>query len=165
MIRTLIAASGLAAVWLLMSGIYDKSLILIFGAISVVLSVWISKRMDAADGEILKYPLRVFATFKYLCWLMVEIAKSNWAVTKIILSGKQPDRQKLLWAPVTQKSDIGQVVFANSITLTPGTITVETEGNHFLVHALDFSDSDMDALADMDSRVSMIESGSVGESQ
>ncbi|MEO1143679.1 MAG: Na+/H+ antiporter subunit E, partial [Pseudomonadota bacterium] len=55
------------------------------------------------------------------------------------------------------KSELGQVVFANSITLTPGTVTVETEDDHFLVHALDFGDGDMEALAEMDSRVTAIE--------
>ena len=94
--------------------------------------------------------------------MLVEIAKSNWAVTKIILSGKSPDSQNLFWAPVSQKSDVGQVVYANSITLTPGTITVETQGNHFLVHALDFGDGDMEALADMDARVTAIETSAAG---
>ncbi|MEM7069334.1 MAG: Na+/H+ antiporter subunit E [Pseudomonadota bacterium] len=161
--RIIVAASGMVALWLLMSGIYDHTLLYIFGAISVVLAVWIGIRMDQADGEQLAFPLGVFATLKYLLWLLVEIAKSNWAVSKIIVSGKAPDRQNLFWAPVTQKSDIGQVVYANSITLTPGTITVETEGNHFLVHALDFGDGDMEALAEMDAQVSAIETSSAGE--
>jgi len=163
--RTIIATSGLVALWLLMSGIYDKSLILIFGAISVALAVWVGKRMDAADGEQLPFPLNPIAVFKYLMWLLVEIAKSNWAVTKVILSGKNPDHQKIFWAPVTQKSDVGQVVYANSITLTPGTITVETQGDHFLVHALDFGDGDMEALADMDARVSAIETPAAGDAE
>ncbi|MEM7214374.1 MAG: Na+/H+ antiporter subunit E [Pseudomonadota bacterium] len=162
--RTIIAALGLAALWLLMSGIYDKILILIFGVISVALSVWVSKRLDIADGEKLEYPIGVFATLRYLCWLMIEIAKSNWAVTKIILSGKPPKQQHLFWVPVSQQSDMAQVVFANSITLTPGTISVETEGEHFLVHALDYGEGDMEALAEMDRRVTAIESSEPGES-
>ncbi len=163
--RTIIATSGLVALWLLMSGIYDKTLILIFGAVSVVLAVWIGRRMDTADGEQLPFPLNPVAVFQYFLWLIVEIAKSNWAVSKIILSGRKPDSQKIFWAPVTQKSDVGQVVYANSITLTPGTITVETEGKHFLVHALDFGEGDMDALAEMDSRVRAIETAAAGDSE
>ena len=92
--RTIIAASGLVALWLLMSGIYDKSLILIFGAISVALAVWVGKRMDAADGEQLPFPVNPIAVFKYLMWLLVEIAKSNWAVTMVILSGKKSGSSK-----------------------------------------------------------------------
>ncbi|MEM9330020.1 MAG: Na+/H+ antiporter subunit E [Pseudomonadota bacterium] len=161
--RIILAASGLVALWLLMSGIFDKPLILIFGVISVALSVWVGLRLDMADGERLTYPISGIRTLRYLCWLLVEIAKSNWAVTKIILSGKSPEKENLFWVPVTQKSDLAQVVFANSITLTPGTISVETEGEHFLVHALDFGEGDMEALADMDARVTAIETNAAGD--
>ncbi|MFT5006667.1 MAG: multicomponent Na+:H+ antiporter subunit E, partial [Paracoccaceae bacterium] len=54
--------------------------------------------------------------------------------------------------------DLGQVIFANSITLTPGTISVESEDGHFLVHAVNYSADDNLALADMDHRVGRIES-------
>ena len=157
MLRGIIGALGLVILWLLMSGIYDKTLILAFGAFSVALSLYIAVRMDRVDEHNLGYDLGVIATTSYVFWLLVEIAKSNWAVTKIILSGKPPTSQKMFDVPVTQKSELGQVVFANSITLTPGTVTVETEDNHFIVHALDFGDGDMEALAEMDSRVTAIE--------
>jgi multicomponent Na+:H+ antiporter subunit E len=89
---------------------------------------------------------------------MVEIAKANWAVTKIILSPNMPIRQHLFAIPFSQRTDLGQVIFANSITLTPGTITIETESDDFLVHAVSYSDSDLEALADMDRRVTATES-------
>lgn len=158
MVRTLIGAAGLAALWLLMSGLWDKPLILIFGVVSIALTLWIAKRMDDADGDHLDVALKSFATLKYIGWLMWEIAKSNIAVSKIILSGNAPDKQKLFMVPVTCKSEISQVLFANSITLTPGTITVETEHDQFIVHALEFAEDDMDALADMDARVAATES-------
>ncbi|MEL7429738.1 MAG: Na+/H+ antiporter subunit E [Pseudomonadota bacterium] len=162
MVRTLIGATGLAILWLLMSGLWDKPLILAFGVASIALSVWIGKRIDAADGEKLRYTLMPFATFRYILWLLAEIGKSNIAVSKLILSGKDPERQKLFMTPVTCKSELAQVMFANSITLTPGTITVETEDEQFIVHALDFSESDMDGLADMDARVAALESARGG---
>jgi multicomponent Na+:H+ antiporter subunit E len=164
MIKGIVAFMGLAALWLLMSGLY-KTLILIFGVLSILLTLWVIHRMDKVDGHKLGYDIGVFATIKYLIWLMVEIAKSNWAVTKIILSGKMPEKQKMFVVPVTQKSEIAQVVFANSITLTPGTITVESEDDHFIVHALDFGEGDMDALADMDARVTAIETENAGGNQ
>ena len=157
MLRTLIGATGLAILWLLMSGLWDKPLILVFGVISIALSIWIGKRIDAADGEQMRYTLRPVAAFKYILWLLLEIAKSNLAVSRIILSGKSPDRQKLFMVPVSCKSELAQVLFANSITLTPGTITVETENEQFIVHALDFGEDTMDALADMDARVAATE--------
>ena len=164
MIKSIVAFMGLAALWLLMSGLY-KTLILIFGFLSILLAMLILRRMDKVDGHTLGYDIGVFATFKYLLWLLVEIAKSNWAVTKIILSGKMPEKQKMFTVPVTQQSEIAQVVFANSITLTPGTITVESEDENFIVHALDFGDGDMEALADMDARVTAIETVDAGSNQ
>jgi multicomponent Na+:H+ antiporter subunit E len=68
-----------------------------------------------------------------------------------------PIHQNLFQVPYTQRTDLGQVVFANSITLTPGTVSVETEEGYFLVHAISYSADDMDALADMDARVSATE--------
>lgn len=164
MIRGIIAAIGLVILWLLLSGLY-KPLIFILGGMSVLLTIFIVGRMDKVDEHKLGYDIGVFATIKYLVWLMVEIAKSNWAVTKIILSGKMPEHQKMFEVPVTQKSEMAQVVFANSITLTPGTVTVESEDENFIVHALEFGEGDMDALADMDARVTAIETENAGGQQ
>ena len=157
-VRTLGTALILAALWLLMSGLY-KPLILSFGAISVLLVVVVVRRMDKVDSDRLEIHLKPFGFFAYIFWLLVEVAKANWAVTKIILSPAMPIRQHLFWVPTTQKSDLAQVVFANSITLTPGTITVETEENRFMVHAVAYGEGDMAALADMDARVTATENG------
>ena len=159
MTRIIIGAIGLAALWLLMSGLY-KPLVLFLGFCSVLLSVYVANRMDEKDDDSrLEYTIGVFSTFKYLCWLLVEIVKSNWAVTKIILSPGKQGNQNLFVIPVSCKTEMGQVVYANSITLTPGTITVESEGECFIVHALDYSDDDLESLADMDARVRKIETG------
>ena len=50
-------------------------------------------------------------------------------------------------------------ILANSITLTPGTITVEVEPGYFLVHAVNYSEDDHEALADMGQRVAAVETG------
>ncbi len=146
----------MAALWLLMSGIY-KPLVIGFGAVSVLIAVWVARRTDAVDGMRTDLALRPVAAIRYLGWLLVEIAKANWAVTKVILSPKMEIRQHLFRAPYTQRTDVGQMIFANSITLTPGTITVEVEEEDFLVHALSFSEGDHAALADMDARVTATE--------
>ena len=160
--RFLIGATGLAILWLLMSGLFDKPLILAFGVASVLLAMIIGQRIDRVDGEQLQYAFSIPALISYLFWLLLEIWKSNIAVTRIILSGRDPERQKLFMIPVTQKSDLGQVLFANSITLTPGTITVETENDQFIVHALDFAEGNMDDLAEMDQRVTATETEKAG---
>ena len=66
-------------------------------------------------------------------------------------------KQKMFDVPLLPKSEAAQVIFANSITLTPGTITVEIEKNTLLVHSLNFSDSTEDEIAEMGSRISKCE--------
>ena len=146
------------ALWLMLSGIY-KPMLIGFGVVSVALVMVIVRRMDQVDGDHVQILIKPIQFFLYLFWLLIEIAKSNWRVTKIILSQTISIRQKLFEVPYTQTSDIGQVIFANSITLTPGTLTIETESGEFLVHALSYDPTDMDALADMDRRVTEIENG------
>jgi len=140
-----------------MSGLYYKTLITGLGLASALLATFVVRKMDAVDGDHLSINLNPLAFLRYNGWLLIEIAKSNWAVTKLIVSG-QALNQHMFYTSHSQKSDLGQVIFANSITLTPGTISVECEENRFLVHALNFDESDHDALADMDRRVSATES-------
>ncbi|NOX40902.1 MAG: Na+/H+ antiporter subunit E [Alphaproteobacteria bacterium] len=147
----------LLGLWLLMSGIY-KPLMIGFALGSVLVVLFVGWRMDRVDGDKVQMRLRPFGFVGYILWLLVEIGRANWIVTKIILSRKMPIRQHLFAVPYSQNTDLGQVIFANSITLTPGTITVETEPGSLLVHALAYSPEDMAALADMDRRVSITES-------
>lgn len=159
MLRTILTALTLFALWLLMSGVY-KPLIVWLGVASSIIAVYVVRRMDnAADTDRLEVRLKPFGIIFYWIWLMVEIAKANWVVTKIILSPKMTLNRNFFKTPYTQKTDLGQTIFANSITLTPGTISVEVEEDFFWVHAVSYSDDDIEALADMDRRVSAIESG------
>ena len=74
--------------------------------------------------------------FLYLPWLVLEIGKSVWGVTKIILNPRLPISPTLRVVKAGQRSEIGIATFANSITLTPGTITVAVNGRELTVHAL-----------------------------
>ncbi len=94
---------------------------------------------------------------KYIFWLVVEIGKSDWAVTKIIVSKNVALQQRFIRVPAEQTSDFSKMVFANSITITPGTVTVETETDHFIVHSLTDEAADQKALANMSKRVSKTE--------
>lgn len=156
--RSIVIVIVLFSLWLLLSGIYTQ-MITGLGFAATLLVLLILNRMNAQDGDSVEMHLSPIRFGKYLVWLMVEIARANWAVTKTILSRNMNIRQHLFTVPYTQKTDLAQVVFANSITLTPGTITVETEDGQFLVHALSFSDDDPAAIADMDARITACETG------
>lgn len=155
-VKGIVTALVLGSLWLLLSGIY-KPLILGFGAGSVLAVVLLMARMDRTDGYVPEWHLKPVAFLAYLAWLMKEIARANWAVTRVILSPRMRLRQHLFAVPVTSRSDLAQVTFANSITLTPGTVTIETEPGRFLVHALNYGDETPGELAEMDARVAATE--------
>lgn len=157
--RSLILFAVLFGSWLLMSGHYTPLLVGL-GVVSCALATVMAHRIDASDAEGL--PLHLMARLpNYLAWLVKEIAVSNIATGKIILGGRA--RPVLFTTPATQRTAAGLVTYANSITLTPGTVTIEVEeaeGDHsheFLIHALapDFRD-DVNS-GDMDRRCRLLE--------
>ena len=140
-----------------MSGIY-QGFIVMLGFIAAAIAVFVVRRMDdVADTGRLEIRLKILNTIGYFFWLLVEIAKSNWLVTKTILGLNPSIKQHFFKVSCTQETEVGKTTFANSITLTPGTISVEHEGEEIWVHALSYSEEDLEALADMNSRVSNIE--------
>ena len=93
----------------------------------------------------------------YWVWLGKEILKSGWDVSKIILNPKLPISPTLVRFKPSQKSDVGLVLHANSITLTPGTLTIEARPGEFLVHGLTRSGAEGCIDSEMDRRVSACE--------
>ena len=155
--RWVLGAISLFALWLLMSGVY-KPLVIWLGAGSAVVATYIVWRMErAAPGARLDLAQRPIASVVYLIWLLWQIAKSNWAVTKAIMTPDMPIRQHFYKVPFSQRTEVGQAIFGNSITLTPGTITVEVEDSFFWVHGVVYDEGDHAALSEMDRRVRQAE--------
>lgn len=143
---------ALFGLWLLMSGVY-KPLVIGLGAASSVFAAYIVWRMEQASvGARSDLAQRPVATVAYWFWLLGEIAKSNWLVSKAIMSPSMPIRQHYFKVPFSQKTEVAQTMFGNSITLTPGTITVEAEDDFFWVHAVCYDEGDHDGLAEMNRR-------------
>ena len=113
--------------------------------------------MRVIDETPINFQMNFFSFVTYCFWLLKEILKSNIAVTKTIFSPQIKIKQKMFDVSLSPKSEAAQVIFANSITLTPGTITVETDKNSLLVHSLNFSDSTEVEIEDMGKRVSRCE--------
>lgn len=120
--------------WLALSGHYTAFLTAA-GALCAVLCVAAAIRMRVADEE--GHPIELFwGAFTYYPWLAWEIAKSAWSVTKVILHPGLPISPTMTKVHASQKTRAGVATYANSITLTPGTITVAVSGNELTVHAL-----------------------------
>ena len=154
-------AFGLGAIlfgfWLLLSGHYTP-LLLGFGVGSSTLVVYLAIRMDVVDHEGL--PLQVGGRFwVYFPWLLKEILVANMNVARIILHPKLPVSPIMVHFQASQKTDLGRAIYANSITLTPGTITTGIQGQELEIHALTYQDVDGREEDEMDRRVSWVESG------
>lgn len=128
----------LFALWFALSG-YLKPLLLLFGLISVVFVLWMSIRSKSLNYDVLPLKL-LFKLPIYWLWLIREIIKSGLTTTKIIWKGEYSP--VLFKIKSSQKSETGKANYANAITLTPGTVTIEVDKDTFLVHALskDLSD-------------------------
>ena len=121
--------------WLLLSGHFEP-LLLGLGLVSVVLTIFLAKRMNVIDHE--SYPLHLSSRFPaFFVYIFREIVTTNIDVIKRImkLSGKSISPQ-LVEIPAPQKTDLGRVIYASSITLTPGTVSVELTKDKIIVHAL-----------------------------
>ena len=143
--------------WLVLSGIYT-AITVPAGILSVIGVVALARRMGIADDE--GHPIHLsLGALTYWPWLMLEIAKSAWDVTKIILHPKLPISPTLIRIRASQRSAVGLATYANSITLTPGTITARVSGDEFLVHAVVRGGAKDLAKGTMDQRVKKFEGG------
>jgi len=147
----------LFAFWLALSGHYTPFLVGA-GAVASVACAAAAARLRIADREGL--PLDLLARAPgYLGWLVVEITKSAWAVSKLIVSPSLPISPTMTTVRASQRTSVGVATYANSITLTPGTITTDVSGQRLTVHAL-IRDGALDVEAGaMDARVSRYEGG------
>jgi multicomponent Na+:H+ antiporter subunit E len=93
----------------------------------------------------------------YWVWLLIEIIKANIDVARRIIDPKMPIEPHLFEIPMTQKTDLGRVIFANSITLTPGTVSLDIGNDTILVHALTQAGEDGLATGEMDAKVTELE--------
>jgi len=156
-IRLISAFLVLYLFWLVLSG-YFTAFLMSAGAASAVAVVWFAQRMDVIDAE--GHPVQLgWRILAYWAWLSKEIVKSAWDVSKIIVHPRLPISPTLVAFRPSQKTTVGLVIHANSITLTPGTITIEAQKSEFLVHALTRAGAEGVTTGEMDRRVSACEGG------
>lgn len=124
----------LSLYWLLLSG-YIQPLMLSFGAVSVAVVLWVLKRMDTVD----RAPKQLYPnvqTLGYFGWLTGQIISSSIHVTKLVWGSPKEVSPTLAKIDINKIPESSQVLYANSITLTPGTLSVDLEKDVVTVHAL-----------------------------
>ena len=145
--------SGLSWPW----GEHFEPLVAVMGVLSTALVVFIAWRMDVVDHEGAPLQLATFRTVAYIPWLAWEIVKANIDVARRILDPRLPISPNMIEVSASQSSEIGRVVYANSITLTPGTVSVTVEETTIAVHALTREAGEGVEAGDMDRRVTRLE--------
>ena len=140
-------------IWLLLSGHYDP-LLLSLGLLSCALCLYVTWKANFIDNEGL--PLHLLVRLPvYTIWLFKEIIKANIDTAKIIiLNNPNPQNFRV---KSTQKTEAGKVMYANSITLTPGTVTTQLDEDVLEVHALTVEMAEDVKSGQMDKMVTWLE--------
>ena len=155
MLHALSLGGVLGLLWLLLSGIFEGWL-LTLGFCSLVVVVIFANRMDVIDRE--GHPIHIsWRALLYWPWLAREIVNANIDVAKVILSPELPITPKVLRINATQVTELGHVFYANSITLTPGTVTLSLENGAMGVHSLTKAAEEGLLSGEMDRRVHAVE--------
>jgi multicomponent Na+:H+ antiporter subunit E len=129
----------LSVIWLLLSGKFEP-IYLFWGAISVAFVMWMSNRLHSiplAENEPCgSTRIIIPRLILYILWLLWQIVKSGVYVAYLVLHPRMPIEPMIVRFTSRQPNVLARVTLGNSITLTPGTLTLNIEGSHFTVHAL-----------------------------
>lgn len=145
----------LSILWVLNSGQFVP-LLLCFGLLSVMLVVYLARRMSIVDEESL--PVHLGRGLPaYYAWLAWKIVQGSVDVALRAWKGKRAVTPRMQVVPARQKTGLGQVLYANSMTLTPGTVAVDLTDEGILVHALTAESLAEVMAGEMEQRVSKLE--------
>ena len=156
MTRALFLILFLGLVWILLSGHYTP-LLLTLGVLSCLIVWYFSHKMDLVDHEGHPLHLQPIKLMIYWLWLCAEVVKSNFDVALRIIKPSLPIQPRVFTVPTSQRTELGQVIYANSITLTPGTVSIDMRGHEIEVHALAGESANALLTGDMDRRITAVE--------
>jgi multicomponent Na+:H+ antiporter subunit E len=141
--------------WVLLSGKYD-SFHLTLGVICSIIIAYLTHELLFANVRVGDTRVIVQRFLAYIPWLIYQIILANIHVAYLALSPKMPIEPQILRFSTKLESDISWVTLANSITLTPGTITMDIKEGEFFVHALSKKEADDLNTGEMEDRIAHI---------
>lgn len=147
----------LAAAWLLWSGLF-KPLLLGLGVFSCLLTIYMTHRMRYFETDVfaLGFGRRLLG---YWLWLAWEIVKSSIDVARVVINPKMPISPQLVRIKASSDRPVDQVILANSITLTPGTLALDVHKGEITVHTLTRAGADELQKGEMERRVAALREG------
>ena len=125
--------------WIILNGKITLEILLIGAVFAAAIFWFMCKFLDYSPKYEMFVAKNFFWIITYFVVLVIEMFKSAIAVYKRVYSKKIEIQPQMVFFDVDIKSEFLRFVLANSITLTPGTITVDVDDNHFCVHALDYT--------------------------
>ena len=139
--RNIVLFVGLLAFWLALVGAVDFPRVIVGALVAATLvAIW-SRRLQTGPAEADVPMLQLFArpaAFRYLAHMAIEILKANWMVAQIVLSPKPPIAPHFVLTKTKLTRNLTRVIFAHSITITPGTISVNLDGDDLIIHAINW---------------------------
>jgi len=145
----------LMVIWLLWSGFF-KPLLISLGLLSCLLTLFLARRMGFFKREVFSLHLS-HRLIPFWGWLAVELVKSNFEVARIVLSPKMAISPTVVQLTAQTTDPVLQAILGNSITLTPGTVTLDDHEGELLVHCLTRQGADALLEGDMNRRVSTLQ--------
>jgi multicomponent Na+:H+ antiporter subunit E len=149
----------LSAVWLILSGKLEP-IYLLWGFISIAFVIWLNSRLRGvplASGESCGMTrINIPRLSLYLLWLLWQIIRSGVYVAYVVLHPKMPIQPMIVRFTSHQPNVLARVILGNSITLTPGTLTLDILDSQFTVHALTRDTEEGLVSGDMEIRVAKL---------
>lgn len=154
--RFVLTALIMFAFWIFLSGKFSF-ILLLSGVISSLLVSYMSNDLLIGNGDIKLGFIRTIRFIRFLPWLLWQIVLANIDLALRTLHPKMPINPILINIKNNLKTDLGMVILANSITLTPGTVTIDVNENEFLVHVISEKAAQSLISGEMQARVKKIE--------
>jgi multicomponent Na+:H+ antiporter subunit E len=160
--RFIVTTLIMFAFWFLLSGFTD-AFHLVTGTLSSLFVAWISSDLFLGKDFKLGKALAWFGRFLvYLPWLLMEIVKANLDLVYRTLHPSMPIDPLVITIKPAIKTDVNKTLLANSITLTPGTVTMDvTDEGEFIVHAISKEAAQSLLDGDMSNKVIAVEGKNV----
>jgi len=131
----LITTIAMFIFWILLSGEFTFILIT-SGVVASLITAYLSHDIFVGKADLKTETGRVFKFIVYIPWLLWEIILANVEIAYLVLSPKPLVDPQIVRFKNDLKTDLGIVTLAHSITLTPGTVTVDANREEFVIHAI-----------------------------
>ena len=137
----------LMLIWVLLNNTFQLEVIIVGFILSVIISFIFGRKLHVLD-EFKFTPAAFFYTFVYLFVFFKDLVISNLIVAKIVITPSLPINPGIIKARTVLKSKMGRMILTNSITLTPGTLTVDIIDDMIYIHSIDVCCEDVDKATD-----------------